>query len=98
MPYFIETTDRAGTAATRAELRPAHLDYLRAQAALLLACGAKLDDEGENADGSVYIVDVETRDEAQAFIDADPFTRGDLFESVRIRRWRKAVLAGVAYV
>ena len=37
---------------------------------------------------------VDTREAAQAFIDADPFHQADLFEQVRITRWRKAYVAG----
>jgi len=33
-----------------------------------------------------------TRDEAQAFIDADPFTAADLFERVEFVRWRMSFL------
>jgi uncharacterized protein YciI len=98
MPYMIETFDKPNSQDVRAKARPEHLDYLRAEAAKLLACGAKLEDDGTTAVGSLYIVDVETRAEAEAFIAADPFSKVDLFENVRITRWRKAVLDGKAYV
>lgn len=94
MPYMIETFDKPGCADLRSQLRPAHLDYLERHRALLLACGAKLDDAGEGASGGLYLLDVETRAEAEAFIAADPFHAGDLFERVFITRWRKAYLDG----
>lgn len=94
MPYMIETFDAPGCAELRSRLRPEHLDYLEANKALLLACGAKLDDAGQSASGGLYLLAVESRDEAQAFIEADPFFRGKLFERVAVTRWRKAYLDG----
>ena len=91
MAYFIQTSDRAGTEAKRLEIRPAHLRYLDSTKDLLLACGAKLDEDGK-ATGSVYLVDVETREEAEAYLAGDPFAQADLFGEVQIEQWRKAFL------
>ena len=91
---MVETYDKPGCADLRIQLRPAHLDYLEANRHLLLACGAKIADESEQASGGLYVLDVETRGEAEAFIKADPFHEGDLFERVFVTRWRKAYLDG----
>lgn len=98
MPFLIETFDKPGHAEVRARERDAHLDFLARNKALLLACGAKLNDDGSSAGGGIYIVDVETRHEAERFIAQDPFTRVDLFESVKIVRWRKAYLDGTCFL
>ena len=98
MPYLIDTFDREHTQALRQALRDQHLDYLETNKSLLLACGAKLDDEGILGSGSVYIVDVETRQAAEEFINGDPFTKGGLFENIVITRWRKAYLDGKNYL
>ncbi|MFE3836402.1 YciI family protein [Pseudogemmobacter sonorensis] len=92
MPYMIETYDKPGSGALRLGTRPAHLDYLEANKHLLLACGAKLDDEGGAASGGLYLVALETRAEAEAFIQADPFFEAGLFERVFVTRWRQAYL------
>ncbi|MDF3838721.1 YciI family protein [Cupriavidus basilensis] len=94
MPFLIETWDKPQHQQVRQATRARHLDFLDQHKALLLACGAKLNDDGSDAGGGVYIVDVETRDAAQQFIDADPFAAAGLFAEVRITRWRKAYLAG----
>tara|TARA_B100001167_G_C16767959_1_gene305372 strand:- start:1006 stop:1302 length:297 start_codon:yes stop_codon:yes gene_type:complete len=91
---MVETYDKPGCAELRIQLRPAHLNYLEANRHLLLACGAKIADESEQASGGLYVLDVETRTEAEAFIKADPFHEGDLFERVFVTRWRKAYLDG----
>ncbi|WP_250504323.1 YciI family protein [Caballeronia sp. AZ7_KS35] len=90
MPFFIETFDKPGHAQMRIDERAAHLAFLEEHRHLLLACGAKLTDEDENAGGGVYIVDVRTREEAEQFIARDPFSIAGLFERVSIVRWRKA--------
>ena len=94
MPYLIETFDKPGHQHLRRDTREAHLRFLEANKALLLACGAKLADDGNDLGGGLYVVDLETRAEAARFIDEDPFSRAGLFERVTITRWRKAYLAG----
>lgn len=98
MPYIIETFDKPNHQDMRQQHRAKHLEYLDANKALLLACGAKLQDDGKDAGGGLYIVDVDTREAAQQFIDADPFAQADLFERVTITRWRKAYVDGVCHL
>ena len=80
MPYVIETWDKPGSQTVRAEHRPAHLAFLATHAAKLLACGAKLHDDGSDMGGGIYVLDTEDRNEAEAFIAADAvadFSRAD---------------------
>lgn len=98
MPFLIETFDKPDHAHVRARERDVHLDFLAQHQALLLACGAKLNDDGSSAGGGIYIVDVDTREEAEAFIAQDPFAHADLFERVSIVRWRKAYVDGVCHL
>lgn len=95
MPYVIETWDKPGSQAIRAKRRPAHLAFLAEHARKLLACGAKLHDDGSDLGGGVYVLDTEDRAEAEAFIAADPFTKSGLFERISIVRQRRAYIAGV---
>ena len=92
MPYLIDATDRPDGAELRAAHRTAHLAFLEASLPLLVAAGAKLSDDGTTAWGSAYIVDVEDRAAAEAFIAADPFAKAGLFAAVAITRWRKGFL------
>ena len=94
MPYAIITKDRGDAGDLRQRLRAEHLAYLDARKSQLLAAGAQLDDDGATAVGSVIILDTDDRAEAEAFAQNDPFTRGGLFESVTVVRWRKAFFAG----
>jgi len=98
MPYMIETFDRPGSLDLRAATRDAHLVFLDANKHLLLACGAKLNDDGSTAGGGLYVVDLDNRAEAEAFIAADPFSTAGLFDRVVITRWRKAYVDGVCHL
>lgn len=98
MPYMIETFDKPDAGDLRQQLRAPHLEFLERNKKLLLACGAKLLDDGVTGTGSFYIVDVETREEAQAFVNGDPFAAGGLFDRIEINRWRKAYLNGEKYI
>lgn len=94
MPYIVETFDKPDHQAVRQQHRPAHLQFLESHKHLLLACSAKLNDEQEDLGGGLYLLDLDTREAAQAFIEADPFFQAELFAHVSITRWRKAYLAG----
>jgi uncharacterized protein YciI len=67
----------------------AHLDYLRSQKGILVLSGATLSDDGKEFVGSLLIVNVGSRADAQRFVDADPFQKAGMFTSVTITRMRK---------
>lgn len=94
MAYHIETWDEPSKSHIRTEIRAQHLAYVQGQAHLVLAAGAKLNDDGSTAGGGVYVVDVDTREEAERFIAGDPFHSAGLFQKVRVQRWRKAFFDG----
>jgi uncharacterized protein YciI len=94
MPYAIQTVDKAGAAGIRAAARPAHLEYLVKHQALLLAAGALIDDDGNGGSGGILLIDTDSREEAERFINEDPFTKAGLFEKVTVTRWRKAFFNG----
>lgn len=98
MPFIIETWDKPGHQQVRQAHRPAHLEFLEQHKHLLLSCGAKLKDDGTDAGGGIYIVDLDTREAAEKFIAADPFWQADLFERVTLTRWRKAYVDGRCFL
>lgn len=88
MPYLIVTTIPSRHAAERDAARPDHLAYLEGAVAVILAAGAKLEEDGAVGDGSFYLVDVESRAEAEAFIEGDPYRQRGLVEDVTLTRVR----------
>jgi uncharacterized protein YciI len=90
MPFLIETWDKPDSAQLRADTRPAHVDYLIANQQKLLAAGAKLADDGETALGTLYLIDTDSRADAERFAAEDPFTKAGLPGRLVVTRWRKA--------
>lgn len=94
MAFLILTTDKADSKHIRDEFRSQHYAFLEERSDLLIASGGLQDDADEEFIGAAIIVDVDTREDAEAFVAADPFTDAGLFETVQIVRWKKAFLDG----
>ena len=90
MPYLIVTYDKRGHENVRDRTRAEHLAFLEANVHKVIAGGGFMNDEATSVIGGMMIIDVDSRAEAQAFIDQDPFTHVALFERVEIIRWRPA--------
>ena len=91
MPFAIITRDKPGSAGVREAHQTAHKAYLDKHKEVLLAAGAMLDDEATTAHGGILLVDLESREAAEDFVQNDAFRAAGLFEEVLITRWRKAV-------
>ena len=89
MLWAINRTAAPDFAERRTEGLQAHLDYLRSQKAILVISGATTSDDGKEFVGSLLIVNVKTRAEAQAFVDGDPFQQAGMFSKVTITRMNK---------
>ena len=90
MLFVITAFDRPGALGRRMQVRAAHLDYLKSEAARLRVGGPLLN-ENEQPIGSLLIIEADDRDAAQAFADGDPYRREGVFERVEIRAWRAAL-------
>jgi len=66
-----------------------HLDYLRSQKNIIVLSGATTSDDGKEFVGSLSIINVVIRDEAQSFVNGDPFFKAGMYKDVKITRMRK---------
>jgi uncharacterized protein YciI len=87
MLFLIHCTQRPDGQAIRDTHYDAHRAYLQASAVDIKLAGPMVEDNGQKRIGSVFIVDVPGRAEAEAFSTGDPFTRHGLFERVIITRF-----------
>jgi len=87
--WAISCVDKPNTAAIRASVLQPHRDYLQSQKHILVLAGATQTDDGKDAIGSLFVVNVNSRTEAKAFSDGDPFTQKGVFASITITRMRK---------
>jgi uncharacterized protein YciI len=94
MLFALINTDRPGSFDLRMATRPAHLAYLEAETARIISGGALLDADGK-PNGSLLVIDVADRAEAEAFAAADPYTKAGLFEGTVVRPFRQVFKDGV---
>ena len=86
MLWAISRVAAPNFAENRQKNLPPHVDYLRSQKNILVISGATTSDDGKQFVGSLLIVNVKTRAEAQAFADGDPFTKAGMIASFTITR------------
>ncbi len=87
--YIIYQIDKPDSEAVRAAARDEHFAYLDEHEDILVLGGALLGEDGRTRTGSVLIVNVGSREEAETFSRNEPFRRAGLFERVEINRMRK---------
>ena len=92
--YALICFDRPDSAPLRNAHRGAHLQFLEASAGKIVFGGPlKATPDGEST-GALIVVDCATRKEAEAFIAADPFYKGGVYESVAVRAFKKVFPKG----
>ena len=89
MLWVISCIDKANTAEIREKVLAPHREYLQSQKKILVLAGATQTDDGATAIGSCFVVNVNSRAEAKAFSDGDPFTQNGVFADIKITRMRK---------
>ena len=87
MKFAILCRDKPGALEVRLATRPTHLAYLQTYVQKLVQVGPLLDADNRPC-GSILIIDVADRAEAEGFAEADPYFKAGLFESVVIRGYR----------
>jgi uncharacterized protein YciI len=89
MLYIIYQIDKPHSETMRAAHRTAHLQYLDDHQDILVLGGAMLAEDGQTRTGSVLIINVPGREEAERFSAHEPFRKAGLFERVEITRMRR---------
>ena len=89
MLWTIHCLDRPNGVELRKSTRPRHLDYLERSKGKIVFCGPLMTEDGQAMIGSLFILEVPGRADAEAFSKGDPYSEAGLFESVTIRRVRK---------
>jgi uncharacterized protein YciI len=87
MLFAVIRHDKPNSLSLRLFERPKHLEYLKTVLDKIMYGGALIDGEGGQI-GSVLIIDVASKEEAEAFAGADPFVDVDLFASTSIQRFK----------
>lgn len=90
MHFYIRCVDKPGHLDVRKANRDDHLAYIRnGFADRIVAAGPTLDPDMEGMNGSVFIIEFDTIEDAREFAANDPYAKAGLFESVVIRPFKK---------
>ena len=84
--YIIWCTDFPGDEPTRLreELAPAHFAHIETILDKIRVAGPVRDEDGKTI-GSVLVFNAESKAEARALLDRDPYASAEIWESVEIR-------------
>jgi uncharacterized protein len=89
MRYALICIDKPNALQTRVENRPAHLEHLQSTGVVEQA-GPFIDAAGQMC-GSLIILNVGSKAEAEAWAAADPYAKAGLFASVMIHEWKRVI-------
>lgn len=89
MRYALICLDKPNALQTRVENRPAHLEHLQSTGVVEQA-GPFIDAAGQMC-GSLIILNVGSKAEAEAWAAADPYAKAGLFSSVMIQEWKRVI-------
>ena len=72
--------------AIREKTQAAHHAYMKAQKDIMILAGAVRSDDGKTVKGSLFLLHMNSRAEAQAFVDAEPYNQAGIFTNFKITR------------
>lgn len=89
MLYMIYGVDGPDADRIRAENRPAHFAYLKEHEDILVLGGATLADDSDARTGSLLVINVPSRADADRFAAGEPFNKAGLFKAYTVSRVRR---------
>ncbi len=90
MPFYaLVCRDKPGALDIRKANRDAHLEHIR-KSGVVSQAGPFLDADGQMC-GSLVVLNVPDRSAAEAWAEADPYAKADLFDSVSIDEWNRVI-------
>ena len=88
MYYVILRTDKPSSGQIRMDVRPAHIEFLKAAGDKIKLGGATVTDDDQTMTGSFLLVAGDSLAEVEAWAAQDPFNQAGLFAEVAVRPWR----------
>lgn len=89
MLFALFCLDHPDKSDLRLAIRAQHIDYIDASGGMVKIAGPLLSDDGETMIGTLLVLDVANRAEAEAWIRSDPYNQAGLFKSIETRAWRR---------
>ena len=92
--YALLCFDRPDSAPLRDQHRAAHQEFLQKNSKKIIFGGPLKNTPDGASTGALIVVDCATRQDAEAFIAADPFHKAGVYESVAVRAFKKVFPQG----
>lgn len=89
MKFAVICTDKSEALQIRLDTRPEHVNYLKT-CGVVEQAGPFLDETGKMC-GSLVVINVADRAEAEAWAENDPYAKAGLFVKVRIEEWNRVI-------
>lgn len=89
MFWTVYCIDKPNTAAAREEHMQVHRDYVDSMMHGVFFAGPLQTDDASASLGTLFILNMNGREEAERFIEDEPFNRAGIFEKVAIHRMSK---------
>src|SRR5262245_33499282 len=88
MHWLIKCRSKPATDALRLATIAAHRNFLDGYPEVTWYSGPLFTDDNQNAIGSLRLIEFPDRGAARAYIDADPYTKAGIFQTITIERWK----------
>lgn len=83
MQFLIKATDGVNMLPQRLAVRPRHLENMAQVKGTVLCAGGLLDEAGKMR-GSVLILDVERREDLEAYLRSEPYVAAGVWEKIEV--------------
>lgn len=90
MLYAITLTDAPDSDSPRKEHHAGHIAHFGANKAKIALAGPLSDDNGESV-GSLVVFEAESAEDAQAFIEGDPFYDAGVWQNVMVAKLKASI-------
>lgn len=90
MYFAVFARDHIGMTEVRAKLRPGHRAWLRNPGAhkVVVRLGGPLLDAAGAMTGTLLVVEAQSMQAVQDFMNDDPYCQSEMFEQIEIKRWQ----------
>lgn len=93
MQYMIKAYDGKNMLERRLAVRPRHLENMAKVPGKVICAGGLLDEEGKMK-GSVLIMDFESRELLQQYLDSEPYIKEQVWENVEVEPMNVVIVNG----
>jgi uncharacterized protein YciI len=89
MLWVIKCKLKPNSEAAREKAGPSHLAYMKASKDVLVLAGSTRSEDGKDVTGCLFLVNVNSRAEAQAFLDGDSYMQAGVLIDIEYTRMNK---------